>query len=129
MGAMDAEGKQYLSNNEFFADAFNYLLYDEIGRASCTTAIAIPYGNNAKAPVQKYRDLFKIWNAMADENAIYILLGAEIQSQVHYAMPVKDMLYDSIGYSEQVAKIGRANRKAAKVSASENNDTEQNSDD
>ena len=63
---------------------------------------------------------------MADENAIYILLGAELQSQVHYAMPVKDMLYDSIGYSEQVAKIGRANRKAAKASVSENDDAKQN---
>ena len=136
VGAMDAEGKQYLSNNEFFADAFNYLLYDgeevikpgELKELD-TTAIAIPYGNNAKAPVQKYLDLLKIWNAMADENAIYILLGAELQSQVHYAMPVKNMLYDSIGYSEQVAKIGRANRKAAKASASVNADTEQNGDD
>ena len=44
-------------------------------------------------------------------------------------MPVKDMLYDSIGYSEQVAKIGRANRKAAKASVSENDDAKQNGDD
>ena len=28
MGVMDTEGKQYLSNPVFFADAFNYLLYD-----------------------------------------------------------------------------------------------------
>ena len=28
MGAIDTEGKQYLSNPVFFADAFNYLLYD-----------------------------------------------------------------------------------------------------
>jgi len=29
MGVIDAEGKQYLSNPVFFADAFNFLLYDE----------------------------------------------------------------------------------------------------
>ena len=28
MGSLDTEGKQYLSGNRFFADAFNYLLYD-----------------------------------------------------------------------------------------------------
>ena len=28
MGALDTEGKQYLSDNTIFADAFNYLLYD-----------------------------------------------------------------------------------------------------
>ena len=28
MGVLDTEGKQYFSNNRFFADAFNFLLYD-----------------------------------------------------------------------------------------------------
>ena len=28
MGAVDTEGKQYLSINRFFADMFNFLLYD-----------------------------------------------------------------------------------------------------
>ena len=28
MGALDTEGRKYLSNNTIFADAFNYLLYD-----------------------------------------------------------------------------------------------------
>ena len=28
MGAVDTEGKQYMSNAEYFADAFNYLLHD-----------------------------------------------------------------------------------------------------
>ena len=31
MGAIDTEGKQYLSNPVFFADAFNYLLEVELG--------------------------------------------------------------------------------------------------
>jgi len=31
MGATDAEGKKYLSNSQFFADAFNFILYDGEG--------------------------------------------------------------------------------------------------
>lgn len=37
-----------------------------------------------------------------DGNMIYVILGEEIQGKIHYAMPVKDGLYDWIGYSNQV---------------------------
>ncbi len=37
-----------------------------------------------------------------DEKAIYVILGAEIQDQVNYGMPVKDGLYDMLGYSKQI---------------------------
>ena len=115
---MDTEGKQYLSNPVFFADAFNYLLYDgeqvikpdELKELD-TTELAVPYGNNTRVPVQKYRDLLKLWNAMMDENAIYVILGAELQDKVHYGMPVKDGLYDMLGYSKQIAEIKRSYRK------------------
>ena len=118
MGVMDAEGKQYLSNPVFFADAFNYLLYDgeqviqpDQLRELDTTGLTVPYGNHARAPVQKYRDLLKLWNAMMDENAIYVMLGAELQDKVHYGMPVKDGLYDMLGYSKQIAEIRRSYEK------------------
>lgn len=120
MGVMDTEGKQYLSNPVFFADAFNYLLYDgeqvikpEELQELDTTELAVPYGNNARVPVQKYRDLLKLWNAMMDENAIYVILGAELQDKVHYGMPVKDGLYDMLGYSKQIAEIKRSYREDA----------------
>ena len=115
LGALDTEGKQYLSNPVFFADAFNYLLYDgeqiikpEELQELDTTELIVPYGNNARVPVQKYRDLLKMWNAMTDANAIYVILGVELQDKIHYGMPVKDGLYDMIGYSKQIAEIKRS---------------------
>ena len=118
MGVMDTEGKQYLSNPVFFADAFNYLLYDgeqvikpEELQELDTTELTVPYGNNARVPVQKYRDLLKLWNAMMDKNAIYVILGVELQDKVHYGMPVKDGLYDMLGYSKQIAEIKRSYRQ------------------
>ena len=118
MGTMDTEGKQYLSNPVIFADAFNYLLYDgeqvikpEALQELDTTELTVPYGSNARVPVQKYRDLLKMWNAMMDENAIYVILGAELQDKVHYGMPVKDGLYDMLGYSKQIAEIKRSYQK------------------
>ena len=118
MGSLDTEGKQYFSNNRFFADAFNYLLYDgdEVIKADelsevDTTQITVPYGNNARHPIQKYRDLLKLWNAMEDGNAIYVLLGSELQGKVNYGMPVKDVLYDAIGYSKQIEEARRSYRR------------------
>ena len=115
MGVLDAEAKQYLGMRKTFADAFNYLLYDgepvidpDSLSEMDTAQLALPYGNNARLPVQKYRDLLKIWEAMTDGNAIYIILGAELQGKVHYAMPVKDGLYDMIGYSRQVEETRRS---------------------
>lgn len=86
MGAIDTEGKIYLSSNTIFADLFNYYLYggkqvikpDKLKELD-TTQIAIPYGNGARVPVQKYRDILKLWTAMTDQNAIYVVMGAEVQ--------------------------------------------------
>ena len=36
-----------------------------------------------------------------DGEAVYIILGAENQTDVHYAMPVKSALYDIINYAGQ----------------------------
>ncbi len=45
-------------------------------------------------PVKRERDLFKEACVMEDGMHTYALLGIEDQSYVHYAAPVKNMLYD-----------------------------------
>ncbi len=57
---------------------------------------------------------------MTDGNRIYVILGAELQGKVHYAMPVKDGLYDMIGYSKQVEE----NRKSLSKNSSDADDAE-----
>ncbi len=125
VGLVDTEGKKYLYNNDIFADAFNYLVYggksvikpDELKELD-TTELAMPYGNGTKVPVQKYRDVLKIWSAKTDNDAIYVILGAEIQDKVHYGMPVKDGLYDMLGYSDQIDKIRRSYKKSSRKNES-----------
>lgn len=118
VGVIDTEGKKYLSKNIFFADMFNYILYDgkaviqpEKLRELDTTEIAIPYGNGARVPVQKYRDLLKMWSAYMDDTAVYVMLGAELQGNTHYAMPVKKGLYDMLGYARQVDEARSSYKK------------------
>lgn len=49
---------------------------------------------------------------MTDEHTAYVLLGIENQDSVHYAMPVKNMIYDALAYAEQVRKAAASHKKA-----------------
>ncbi len=60
---------------------------------------------------QKHRDLLKFAAMMQDSHANYVILGVENQMEVHYAMPVRNMVYDALQYDKQVAMIAAANRR------------------
>ena len=104
MGVADKETKAYMRENEIFADAFNFFLYDGaqkiqpgLLRELDTTELAQLPGTDEKQlseVIQKYRDVLKSAVIMQDEKASYLLLGIENQTDVHYAMPVRNMLYD-----------------------------------
>ena len=115
MGRIDIEARNYLRDNRHFADAFNFFLYD--GRQVIDPAalkpldsaeIAIPGSGGKRRPVQAFRDELKAWSVMEDESGVYVILGAEAQSHIHYAMPVKGALYDAMQYSDQVERQRRA---------------------
>ena len=115
MGNIDAESKKYMSDNARFADAFNYFIYDgkhvvdpKALSPLDPTEIVVPYGNETRVPVQKYRDVLKLWRAMTDGKNIYAVLGSENQANVHYAMPVKNGLYDFMNYAKQVEEAKKS---------------------
>lgn len=119
MGKTDTIVKQYMKDNEVFADAFNYLLYDgeqviEPDRLHIldTTEVEVPYGaDGAVLPVQKIRDELKYLTVMADNQTVYAILGIENQTEIQYAMPIKNMLYDAMEYAGQVNRAAASHRK------------------
>ena len=126
MGRIDTETKAFMSDPSHYADAFNYLIYDgqtvikpENLKPLDTTEIAIPYGNNARVPEQKYRDVLKLLTAMRDHEAIYAMLGVENQTKVHYAMPVKNMQYDASNYAQQVIAAKKSYGKEDRLTSEE----------
>ena len=122
----DTVTKQYMRENEVFADAFNFLLYNgetviqpEKLKELDTTELAIPFAINDKGKqqaqaVQKYRDILKTATVMTDDTAAYVLLGIESQTEIHYAMPVRNIIYDALQYGKQVSDIGIRNRRQGK---------------
>ena len=123
MGMADTVTKQYMRENAVFADAFNFLLYEgenviqpEKIKELDTTELTIPFkvdnvGNQQTETVQKYRDILKMTTVMTDGTAAYVLLGVESQTDVHYAMPVRNIIYDALQYGKQVTQISARNRK------------------
>lgn len=58
--------------------------------------------------------------SMTDGKIEYVLYGVENQAEIHYAMAVKNNLYDALEYAGQVEKIARAHRKNRKQSLGQN---------
>ena len=114
--------KDYVKDAGVFADIFNYYIYG--GRQVIlpeqlterdSTKIALPYGaDEAAVPVQKFRDVQKLYAAMTDGKMEYVLYGAENQTEIHYAMAVKNNLYDALEYAGQVEEAAKSHRKEMK---------------
>lgn len=130
MGKIDTITKEYMENPIVFADAFNQFLYhgdQKINPARLTeldaTEIVIPYGaNGASVPEQKYRDVLKLLHAMTDGRTAYCVMGIENQSKIHYALPVKNGVYDFLQLSHQVSEAANAHKQAMKDSKLEQPD-------
>ena len=111
MGTVDIVTKEYMRENAIFADAFNYLIYggkkviDPAGLTEIDTATSAV---GKKDALQKYRDVLKAAVIKQDEKMSYVLLGVENQTDVHYAMPVRNAIYDALQWKTSVRYSGRA---------------------
>ena len=123
MGQKDITTKDYMKENTVFADAFNKFIYKgeqvikpENLKPLDTDLTGIPYGaDGAGVPTQRYRDVLKSATAMEDDSKVYLLLAVEAQSEMHYAMPVRNMVYDALQYAAQVEEAARSHREARKA--------------
>lgn len=119
MGDSDAKTRDFVRDPKVFADICNYFLFQgrqeikpEMLSEKDPTELVLPFGDDQIViPVQKYRDVLKSVSMKETEQATYFMVGIENQSEVHYAMAVRNMLYDAMNYASQVSKITSKNRK------------------
>ena len=99
-----------MADDHVFADAFNFLLYGgaqvirpEHLRELDTGQTALVRQQDGRAEtVEKSRDLLKELVCKEDGERAYLILGIENQTDVHYAMPVRNMMYNAMSYEKQV---------------------------
>ena len=63
-----------------------------------TTAVSLQDAQGKNVVKKQYRDIIMNWQ----DQAVLMLLSVESQTAIHYAAPLKVMLYDSLEYAEQV---------------------------
>lgn len=124
MGIADAVTKEYLQDNEVFSDVFNYRLFngkpvirpENLSEMDPSEILVLfgkkQNGKRKRLPAKSlYRDLMKDTVIRRDQNAVYRLrLGTELQTHVHYAMPVRNQLYDAIEYYNQMEETALRHR-------------------
>ena len=140
MGKNDVIVNQWLEDEERFADLFNGFLFsgeqiirpDELTSCDSRSQTLLPVvaskeksagrarsvrGRSIQTrsiqtrsvqsrSVQRSRDIVKRWNRGVD----LAILACENQDKIHYAMPVRTMIYDGLTYHDQIRKL-RSQRK------------------
>ena len=125
MSEKDTVAKDFLSDNRRFADLCNYYFFggnqviqpDDLQQQDTTELIsALDTAEKAfgiaekELNVQKWRDILKRAVIKRSSDHIYVVIGIENQTDIHYAMPVRNMLYDALNYSGQVSEAAIQHR-------------------
>ncbi len=120
IGVKDIKSKEYMSANKRFADLFNYYLFDgeqmispdDLKEQDPNEVLAVYGSEHTEFLKQKWRDLLKNCVIKSAYGMVLVILGIENQSNIHYAMPVRTMIYDALNYGDQVTEITRKHRNA-----------------
>ena len=106
MGKADIKINRWLSDNERFAGFVNGALFggktviskEELEDEKTEKKWVVKDKNGAEKAIQRYRDIEK---KVRDGTKI-VILACENQNKVHYGMVIRNMLYDSLNYAEQI---------------------------
>ena len=115
--AMDDEIYEVLSDNEIFADLFNGALFggnqiirpNMLAQENEKKILRAGKEGGRHIILRRIRDVQKL--SLLGEGCLAVILAAEGQRTVHYAMPVRCMLYDGIDYTGQVERITKKRKE------------------
>ena len=121
MGAKDDMANEYVGQNERFADLCNYVLFDgepiiqadALERRDVLEWAGVFGVDEKQIQYQRrWRDLLKHVVIKYTGETYIVLLGVENQTKAHYAMPVRNMLYDALNCSSQIKDADKKHRAA-----------------
>ena len=126
MGKPNVVTKRYMQDNARFADICNFFLFDgqqiikpENLVEKDITEFALPKDFERLKAVEKFRDVLRGCCVKTAGGITYLVVGIENQNDIHYAMVVRNMLYDALNYSSQVETCAKRHRKNKDVIGAE----------
>ena len=104
----DSTFKEFWRDNERFADLFNGAVFGgrevicaESLQEMDTDVSGIIKMDGYSEGLERRRDVIKKFAA----GMTFVLLGVEAQQHIHYAMPLRHMLYDGMGYLKEYRSL------------------------
>ena len=97
---------RWMKNRRRFANVFNAKIFDgvqvikpeELEPIEGETHILLQTKDGKKQEIHRYRDITMRWKGKMD----LMILACENQDKIHYAMPVRTMIYDGLSYVQQM---------------------------
>ncbi len=114
--------KEFWSDNVRFADLFNCCMFDgaeilkpeHLKNMDRDVSVSI-FSEKFQQTIKRARDILK----MTKDGVCYRILGMENQQMIHYAMPLRTMVYDGLTYIKQMEHVAKQNRKEKKFNQPE----------
>ncbi|MCD7807277.1 MAG: Rpn family recombination-promoting nuclease/putative transposase [Lachnospiraceae bacterium] len=69
--------------------------------------------------IHRFRDAVRKTSVMTDDQCAYVIIGIEAQTKTHYAMAVRNIIYDGLQYAQQVDDLQVGHRINGDVESSE----------
>lgn len=111
MGKGDTSLALWLGDKKRFADLYNGNVFqgkqvveaEKLELAQKETKELISDKEGRLVNLERYRDIVMKW----DDGVNLAILACENQEKIHYAMPVRTMLYDGLKYVEQIRQLSK----------------------
>ncbi|MDO5408415.1 MAG: hypothetical protein Q4F28_13965 [Eubacteriales bacterium] len=119
MGEANQNVNRLLERKQIFADLWNGTMYggrqvvqpEDLEWIPNEQGVVFVDHKEKRRTVQRYRDI----NMRVRKGARMAVLACENQERVHYAMPVRNMLYDALEYLRQLQEIETLRRERGEL--------------
>lgn len=110
----DVVFKEFWRQNDRFADLFNTVIFKgkEVIRPENLSEMDTDVSGTIE--MKDYKETLTRTRDIVKKTAYgveFIILGVENQEEIHYAMPLRTMIYDSLGYLKEYREITRSRKK------------------
>ena len=123
MGKSDTALSTWLGDEKRFADLYNGSVFqgrqmvkaENLKSGKANFKEVIQEQNGILNQIERNRDIVMKW----DDGIHLMVLACENQERIHYALPVRTMLYDGLSYAEQIRQLKKNRKKTEKMSSDE----------
>ena len=108
---LDDASREYFQDTHFFADLFNFRIFDGTQVLRPDSLRLLPESVSAGGDASRRRDMLALYR---QDGVTYALFGIENQATQDSSMPLRCLTYDVGSYNSSFKALGDSNEKQAK---------------